>query len=67
MKIYFDRVMRATEKAVQFQFEDKLYHWIPISKIKNIGELDMEDENGIIDIPFWLAKDKGLEIYEQEP
>lgn len=56
--VYYERAVRATEKATLYQFDEVGEVWIPHSQISE--EEDHGDGSGSITIPNWLAVEKGL-------
>lgn len=60
ISIQYDRIIdnRETPKAFLFIIAGK-ETWLPKSCVEDIRETE-----SVVDIPFWLAKKKGLEVYE---
>lgn len=54
-RLMYDRILKQTRKAIQYQFGDKKV-WIPISQLEK--EICMDH---IIEIPDWLVKAKELQ------
>lgn len=57
-RIIYDKLVRQTDKAVQYEIDGKLF-WIPDSQI--IGREDLG--NHVVELPMWLIESKGLEVY----
>ncbi len=60
ISIQYDRIVdnRETELAYLFVIDNRDV-WLPKSQVEDIRETEK-----VVDIPFWLAKAKGLEAYE---
>lgn len=60
ISIQYDRLIdnRETPKAHLFSIAGKDV-WLPKSCVEDIRETEK-----VVDIPFWLAKAKGLEVYQ---
>lgn len=58
--ILYDRIIdnRETDKAYLFHIDDEEV-WLPKSQVEDIRETE-----GVVVIPLWLAKAKGLQVYE---
>ena len=57
MKLVYGEILRQTQKAVEYKFDERRV-WIPISQIIK-EDLPM----GIVEIPDWLAKAKEITEY----
>ena len=53
VEIIFDELLENRDKAIHIRIEDKKY-WIPKS------QTNFEEWSHIIEIPVWLAEQKGL-------
>jgi len=53
VEIVFDELLENRPKAIHIRIEDKKY-WIPKS------QTNFEEWSSIIEIPVWLAEEKGL-------
>lgn len=56
-KIIYDEIIRQTNLAIQYDIAGEK-PWIPLSQIQyeDLG-------NHIVELPWWLIKEKGLESY----
>lgn len=55
--LLWDRIEHETDDAILFAFGDEEV-WLPKSQI------DVDEEEGMLDIPLWLAEEKEIESYE---
>jgi hypothetical protein len=55
VEIEYEDIIRETDLALQLDIGDNMLIWIPKSQIDNHDE-----EEGIIQIPEWLAYEKSL-------
>lgn len=61
MLVVYDRVLKCTEKAILFLF-DQDQVWIPISQIDGDSS-SLSEEGGTVDVAQWLVDEKNLEVY----
>jgi len=54
VEVFYESITSKTDKAIRIQ-KGELQVWIPISQISNEDRLE-----GMIEIPTWLAEEKGL-------
>jgi hypothetical protein len=58
-------VIRSTDKAGLYRFEDGSEHWLPWSQVED-GSVDRDGRNGKVIIPQWLAEKLELEEEEED-
>ena len=55
---FYGALLMESERAIKVDFGDEI-HWLPKSQIK--FEEDCKTDDGVrLEIPEWLAKEKGL-------
>ena len=59
MILIFDEIIKETKLAKLFRF-DNYETWIPSSQIQ-----DLDEDGKTMEIPDWMAVEKGLEDYEE--
>jgi len=60
MRLIFDEIRQETEAGCLLRFDNK-HVWIPLNRFNKIDK-----EEKIIDIPEWLAIQKGIEDFSDE-
>lgn len=55
VEIVFDKLLEDRDKAIHIRIEDKKY-WLPKS------QTNFQEWSNIVEIPVWLAEQKGLVI-----
>jgi hypothetical protein len=59
-ELVFEMVLRKTAAAALLDLGDGEQHWFPFSQVPELEEeIDVGDD-GVVDVPIWLLKDKGL-------
>jgi hypothetical protein len=57
--LFFQEILRVTEKAILVLLEDGDEIWLPLSQVEP-GDYRAGDQDGSLCITEWIAKEKGL-------
>lgn len=55
----FDEILKETEKAFLVRIEGEDF-WIPFSQISDYEDYCVGDQDGVMSVSEWLAREKGL-------
>lgn len=58
VELKFDEEVGSTAKAICLKFDEQLV-WLPKSQLESLDLV-----NNVVELPRWLALEKGLEEYE---